>query len=111
MALDLASPIAVVCHDAGAANIILAWMQAEVGCDWRVVMQGPAARLWSGLDVPNAKGYDTLEQAFEGAAVLLSGTSWASEIEHEARRQARVRGIKSIAVIDHWVNYKERFVR
>ena len=112
MALDLASPRAVVCHDAGAANIILAWMQAEGGgrgC--RVVMGGPAAKLWAGLGIPDAKYYHLVEEAIKGATVLLSGTGWASDLEHESRRQARMLGIKSIAVIDHWVNYRERFFR
>lgn len=111
MALDLSSPAAVVCHDAGAANVILAWMRAEEGCDWRVVMQGPAAKLWAEVGIPNAKRYDMLEQAIEGATVLLSGTGWASDLEHESRRLARSRRIRSVAVIDHWVNYKERFIR
>jgi hypothetical protein len=47
----------------------------------------------------------------DGAAVLLSGTGWASDLEHEARRMALTQSIPSIAVIDHWVNYRERFVR
>ena len=111
MALDLSSPAAVVCHDAGAANVILAWMRAEEACDWRAVMQGPAAKLWAEVGIPSAKPYDMLEQAIDGATVLLSGTGWASDLEHESRRLARSRRIRSIAVIDHWVNYKERFIR
>lgn len=115
LALEMLSglevPIVAVAHDAGAANIILAWMQAEKDCEWRAVMRGPAAKLWSGLDIPVVKNYDLIEQALEDASVLLSGTGWASDLEHEARRQAKARGIKTIAVIDHWVNYKERFVR
>ena len=43
--------------------------------------------------------------------MLISGTGWASDIEHQARRLARSRGVRSVAVIDHWVNYAERFVR
>ena len=43
--------------------------------------------------------------------MLLSGTGWASSFEHEARVLARAAGLRSIAVIDHWVNYAERFER
>lgn len=111
MILDLSSPAAVVCHDAGAANIILAWMQAEGARDWQTFLQGPAARLWSGLDIPGVQLCETLEQALDGACVLLSGTGWQSDLEHEARRHSRARCIKSIAVIDHWVHYRDRFVR
>ena len=53
-----------------------------------------------------------LTDALDGAATLLSGTSSrATNIEHEARMLARERCIPSIGVIDHWVNYAERFVR
>lgn len=112
MALDLPQSFAVVCHDAGAANLILAWLKAMgEERDYRAVMQGPAAKLWAGMNMPCAKQYDQLEHAIQGATVLLSGTGWASDLEHEARRLARTLGITSIAVIDHWVNYKERFFR
>lgn len=115
--LDLPVPVAVVCHDAGAANIILSWMRAhavthaQAARDWRLLAQGPAAKLWAERSVPLARLCQNIDEALEGAAVLLSGTGWASDLEHEARRQAKVRGIKTIAVIDHWVNYKERFIR
>jgi hypothetical protein len=44
-------------------------------------------------------------------ATLISGTGWASNLEHDARKLAREMGIRSIAVIDHWAGYRERFVR
>jgi hypothetical protein len=107
---DLPSPVAVVCHDAGAANIIQSWIATQPTRDWRAVMAGPAARSWTDLGFATPI-LPTLESALAGAAVLLSGTGWASELEHNARKLARMRGIHTIAVLDHWVNYKERFVR
>jgi hypothetical protein len=109
--LEPGSPAAIVCHDAGAANIILAWLQAEPPREWRVVMQGPAGRTWSGLVIPGSTTHGSAEQALSGARLLLSGTGWQSDVEYESRRLARERGVRSIAVIDHWVNYRERFVR
>ncbi len=44
--IDLPGPLAVVCHDAGAANLILAWLAAEPRSDIRPVMKGPAQGLW-----------------------------------------------------------------
>jgi len=72
-------------------------------------MQGPAIALWSAT-FPNWKN-ESLSEALDGAAMLLSGTGWASDLEHEARRMARSLGVFSIGVIDHWVNYRERFIR
>jgi hypothetical protein len=105
----LSSPIAVVAHDAGAANLILAWLKAwDVSV--RAYMEGPAAKLWF-TAFPGIQLCSSLQEVLEGAATLISGTGWASRLEHEARLYARAKGIRSVAVLDHWVNYVPRFVR
>lgn len=101
--------LAIVAHDAGAANHILCWIAAEPN-HYRLVLRGPALKLWIqrfGEPPPQV----TLEAALNGADCLLTGTGWASDLEHGARSLAREKGIQSIAVIDHWVNYSMRFVR
>jgi hypothetical protein len=108
--LELRSPLAVACHDAGATNIILARLRSEPSLQRRAWVGGPAQKLWE-----QRFGTQDLcasaSAALDGAALLLSGTGWASDLEHEARRLARARGVPSIAVIDHWVNYPARFER
>lgn len=106
--IDLPTPLAVVCHDAGAANLIIAWLRCYAG-ELRPCMAGPARILWENAFPENATF--SLEDALDGAATLLSGTGWASDIEHGARRLARTNGIRNIAVLDHWTNYRERFER
>ena len=106
---NLESPLAVVCHDAGAANHILAWLREASTSQLYPCLGGPAAHLWHAVFGPSPA--TSVEQALENARVLLSGTGWASDLEHLARRLARQKGIRSIAVIDHWTNYRERFVR
>jgi hypothetical protein len=46
-----------------------------------------------------------------GCASVVTGTGWASSLEHDARREGRSHGLHVAAVIDHWVNYAERFER
>lgn len=106
--IDLPTPLAVVCHDAGAANLIIAWLTDYAGQP-RACMEGPARILWENA-FPETRNLP-LEEALNNAASLLSGTGWASDLEHEARRLARTMGIRNIAVLDHWTNYRERFVR
>lgn len=110
--LGLQTPLAVVAHDAGAANIILAWLLAERKPLLGVlpVMDGPAARLWVEA-FPDAPGSMPLNDALSVARTVLSGTGWASDLEHRARAEARRLGLPSVAVIDHWVNYRMRFER
>lgn len=105
----LEAPVAVVAHDAGAANHIFAWLRANRHPDIVTSLAGPALTLWQQLHGNSPQ--PELNGALAGAKTLLSGTGWASSIEHDARRLARQSGIKSIAVIDHWTNYRERFIR
>jgi len=106
---DLVSPVVVVAHDAGGANLIIGWLRGACNIDVRACLAGPAAGLWA-----NAFGRAAnwpLVDALRGARTLLSGTSYASSLEHEGRSRARAAGIRSIGVIDHWVNYPDRFIR
>ena len=103
--------VAIVSHDAGAAAQIFAWLESGLliidMC--RVCLEGPAAKSFQ-TQKPNVE-LCSLEGVLIGAETLLTGTGWLSSLEHNARMLAKKNGIKSIAVIDHWVNYKARFVR
>ena len=103
-----AQPIGVVVHDAGAANLIAAALRAGPRAH-RVTAEGPAAAIWR--TVPEAQPAASLEDALDGVGLVLTGTGWSSDLEHAARREAARRGIASVAVIDHWANYRARFVR
>ncbi|QUL37344.1 hypothetical protein [Erythrobacter sp. JK5] len=106
----LPRPLAVAMHDAGAANMIAAWVAAASAPPERVIAAGPAAAIWRarfGADVALSDDADALD----GMACLLSGTGWASDVEHRARVAAAQVEIHSVAVIDHWVNYAMRFER
>lgn len=101
--------ICVVAHDAGAANLIIGWLRKISASEVRTSLAGPAADLWE-----NAFGSTklwSLSTALRGADILLSGTSYNSNLEHQARILARNLGVHSVGVIDHWVNYSQRFTR
>jgi hypothetical protein len=52
-----------------------------------------------------------LERAISKADAVLCGTGWQSDLEVSAIQVARLMGKRSVAFLDHWVNYRERFVR
>lgn len=110
MGADYPLTTAVVCHDAGAANIIIAGLLETGRSDWRAYMRGPAEKLWK-VAYPGVASFDALDSTLEGVELLVTGTGWGSDLEHEARKLARSRGVRSVAVLDHWVNYAERFDR
>ena len=105
---DLPHAVAVVCHDAGACNLILPWLQRP-DLQVRAVMQGPALALWRARFC-DATLCSSLQQALAGVQLLLTGTGWASTLEHDARVLAQCLQLRNAAVIDHWVNYPDRFV-
>ncbi len=106
---DIKNNLAVVANDSGAANLITAWCKNIQCHKLRAKMGGPAKDIWA-----LAFGhYDDMElgHLLDEADVLLSGTSFSSCLEHQARKIAKKRKIHNIAVLDHWVNYRERFIR
>jgi len=102
--------VAVCAHDAGAASHMAAWL-APLQPKLRLCLAGPAKALFSNQLGASTGSFPTMEEALAGAQILISGSGWASDHEHQARRLARQRGIPSVAVLDHWLNYRERFQR
>lgn len=107
---------AVVIHDAGAANLLIGWFSAlnklsnkKITNKFFVVAFGPARALWE-RQFPGTVYYE-LEEAISKSEQIISGTGWQSDLEHNSRVFANKTGKHNIAVIDHWVNYEERFKR
>lgn len=107
---DSSGPFGVVCHDSGGANQIIALLQHRGQFPAFAYMDGPAKNLWKQSFPGFANTYSDFSW-LESVSSVITGTGWASDLEHEARVQARLRGIHSIAVLDHWTNYRERFIR
>jgi hypothetical protein len=107
---EVPRPSGIVCHDAGGANQILAMLRVEDSDGVMAYMEGPAKAMWE-KSFPNRRLSNNVSELLANARTLITGTGWASNLEYSARRDARARGIYSIAVLDHWTNYLERFVR
>lgn len=100
--------IAIIAHDAGGAEILSSYVH-QTGLDCCYSLDGPACKIFERklgpiLSLP-------FEQAVDQSTSILCGTSWQSDIEINAIKLARSQGKRSIAFIDHWVNYRDRFIR
>jgi len=100
--------ICVVAHDAGGAEILSSYVRQNQGA-WSYSLAGPATKIFVSKlgDITSIP----LEQAIARSTSVLCGTSWQSDLEWRAFELARVAGKTSVAFLDHWVNYPERFVR
>ena len=110
MAIDIYAPLGVVCHDAGGANQILAMLGEPIFKGTYGYFEGPAHQLWS-LDCSRCQVVEELPELFSRIQTLVTGTGWGSLLEHQARVLAKQHGIRTIAILDHWTNYYERFIR
>jgi hypothetical protein len=95
----------MVGHDLGAARHILAWA-AESPRETIVMMEGPASALALSLGIQHGPFKPSL---LANCDWLLVGTGWQSHVEVNAIREAKILGLRVVAVLDHWVNYRERF--
>jgi len=105
--------ILVVSHDAGGANILNALVKKyNTDFDWKVYAKGPAIKIF--------RKYRNAERIIEASDIehmlniekpdlVLTGTSWASNLEIDFIRHGKSAGIKTAVFLDHWCNYKERF--
>lgn len=100
--------LAVVSHDAGGAEILSSYVrQQELHPVF--VVEGPARRIFE-RKLGSIEVVST-EEAIRRCARILCGTSWQSDLEFNAIKAARAGSKRSVAFLDHWVNYAARFTR
>lgn len=100
--------IAVIAHDAGGAEVLSSHVRRQ-GLHCLYALQGPARKIFERKlgDIERLP----LDDAIRRADWVLCGTSWQSGMELDAIKLARSLSKRSVAFLDHWVNYRERFER
>lgn len=102
----------VAAHDAGGAEIVSAWVAQHPQRNYRFVLGGPALAIFQRRLGALMESSTTLRDDWlREAAVVLTGTGYASELEWTVRRRAKELGRTVVAFLDHWVNYRLRFER
>ncbi|MGS1118004.1 hypothetical protein [Castellaniella sp. UC4442_H9] len=100
--------VAIVSHDAGGAEVLSSYVRRHA-VKPVYVLDGPARKIFERkLGVSEII---PLADALERAESVLCSTSWQSDLEFRAISKSKIVGKPSVAFLDHWVNYGERFVR
>ncbi|MBU1895907.1 hypothetical protein KJ641_03495 [Patescibacteria group bacterium] len=105
----------VVCHDAGGAEVVSAYVKKNFNKnDFVCLVAGPAEKIFKRKGLTKILIFDKREAKKlldnnKGLNGLLAGTSWGSGIELDFIKEARKKGIKTASYLEHWVNYRERF--
>lgn len=98
---------AIVCHDAGGAEIISNYIK-NIN-NYYLVLSGPAKKIFKSKF---KKIYTfKLKNIIQKCNLILCGTSAKSNLEINAIKCGKKLNIKTIAFLEHWINYKERFLR
>lgn len=97
----------VVTHDAGAANQLSDALR-EYDIDFDLIASGPAEQIfsWVSSKIRSPSSYRTL---IKDCDLVITGTGWSTKSELCAMLISKKYNKRVISLIDHWVNYKERF--
>jgi hypothetical protein len=101
--------ICVVSHDAGGAEVLASYI-ARQGTQCVFVLDGPAFSVFErrlGREIESVP----IDEGIAQSDWLLCGTSWQSDLEWRAIGAGRRAGKRTIAFLDHWVHFRDRFVR
>jgi len=108
----------VVCHDAGGAEVLSSLIHRHRNlCNWHVFgkASSPAraiffrkelGQFWT--DMERIQNLDETMQKLS-PDYLFYGTGWQIRVEEEFLHWAKGHRVTSVAFLDHWVNYRERF--
>jgi len=96
------TPLAVVSHDAGGANVLHAFIQANNLTPNKLHVSGPACQIFDSTKI--LANTDFLDQA----EVILASTGWQTDFEINFIKSAVSLGKRVIVFLDHWTNYENR---
>jgi hypothetical protein len=96
----------VVSHDAGGAEILSSLLKLK-DIPYLSCLAGPAVKIFQ-RKLGTIDNY-SLEEGIGLVDWVLTGTSWASDLEYQAIRHSKNNQTYVISYLDHWVNYRERF--
>ena len=105
--------IAVVSHDAGSSELLCAMILTHrTDANWQVftLPSSPMATICEREGLPFTPIGDATQQ-LEAVRpdVLLFGTGWQEHCERPYVRHCKTHRIPTVAFLDHWSNYRERF--
>lgn len=98
--------IQVCAYDAGGANVLV-HLVANLKLEVEFSIGGQAQNIFKNQFPDFVNQNDLLADT----DLLLSGTGWQTTFEFDMMDRAKKSGICVVAVMDHWVNYRERFTR
>ncbi len=105
-----AKRILVVAHDAGAAEVIAAWVAHHPEHQYTFLIEGPARQVFMRrCQITASSDVTQLESLVRASDLILCGTGWASQRAQDIIRVGRELSCRTAVYLDHWNEYRRRF--
>ncbi len=101
---------ALIATDAGAFNQMISLLESKKNYKVNPCIKGAALDIWNKTNNYSQIKQLELEEAISKSDLVLTGTSFENKLEHKARLISKKQKKYCISVIDHWVNYENRFI-
>ena len=100
--------IGISSNDAGGAEILSEYVINNKN-KYLFFLSGPAIKIFK-KKISNLK-ISKFNKSIHKLSLVISSTGWATKNEIDIIHQCKVNKIKVCAFLDHWINYKKRFLR
>ena len=98
----------VVCSDPGGANCLAAYIKQKK-IKFVAKLDNNAKKIFKNYFGKSLKT-TSLIKGIQNANHVITATSWKSNLEKRAIKLGRDKKIRTTTLLEHWVNYKERFI-
>lgn len=102
----------LVSHDAGGAEMVACWFLNYKGPKFKnvsLIAEGPAVSVFK-RRLPELLSETRNHFSPSSQDNVVTGSGWASDLEREAIQKGKSAGSFVVTILDHWVNYRERFM-
>jgi hypothetical protein len=97
----------IISRDAGAANMIFNYLKSHKSKSiYECYLENPAKKIFKGKNFIKLNNISNLHKY----NLLITGTSINNKLELQNIKAAKNLGIYTITFLDHWTNYKKRFL-
>ncbi len=100
------SNLGIVAYDSGGANYIKSFI-LHYSIYPNIYVGGPAESIFK--SIKGLKKFYSIEEIVNNSEILIFGSGWETKFEMEALLYAKNK-IPTITFLDHWTNYKQRFI-
>ena len=106
--LLLGKKVSVISYDSGGAEVLSSFTK-HYKAKYSFTVGGPAQKIFENK-INNFKNLP-LTKNIDKSDIVITGTGLDSDLEYEAIKYCKKNNKKVFSYIDHWVNYKKRFIR